>query len=182
LTHVVGETAEEIREILREVGRFSADPWAPHRLVVEDAREALKQEVEGKPTGYRFKPREDLGWYYCRLIRQGELVQHCIAQGATSWAAHEAALFGETYCELQMKLVREELFLFGRRTRAERADGGAKSRKGSDDVRAARVRDYLAKGDKLTEAYRNAARDLGCGVSTIRGAWAKLGKNADASD
>jgi hypothetical protein len=181
-THVVAETAEEIRTVLREIGEFSEDPWAPHRLLVEDARAALEREVAGQPSGYRFKPREDLGWYLRRLIRQGRLVQHHIDQGAASLAAHEAALFGEAYSELQMKLAREELFLFGQRTRAERSIGGTNSRKGSDQGRVARVRHYVAKGDKLTEAYRNAAHDLGCGVSTVRGAWAKLKKDADATD
>ncbi|KAK3672341.1 hypothetical protein LTR37_021579, partial [Vermiconidia calcicola] len=181
-THVVAETAEEIRTVLRAIGEFSEDPWAPHRLLVEDARAALDREVAGQPSGYRFKPREDLGWYLRRLIRQGRLVQHHIDQGAASLAAHEAALFGEAYSELQMKLAREELFLFGQRTRAERSIGGTNSRKGSDQGRVARVRHYVAKGDKLTEAYRNAAHDLGCGVSTVRGAWAKLKKDADATD
>ena len=181
-THDVAETPEEFWEVFQQMNNWAEDPWASHRDYVEAAREALALEVARKPAKYRFKPREETGWYLGRLVMLGRLVQNHIDRGQPSWAAHEAALFGETFSELQMKLAREELFLLGKRTLDERAAGGAATRKGSDEGRVDKVRHHLAKGDKLTEAYVNAARDLRCGVSTVRGAWAKRAKGADATD
>lgn len=183
-THEVAEAPEEIDAALKRwsESEFFDDPWAGHRRTVEVAREALAVEVAKHPAGYRFKEREDTGWYLKRLIVQGTAVQVHIDQGAAAWAAHEAALFGETFAELQLKLAREKLFAFGRDTREERSRGGAATRLGSDAERVKRIRHYLAEGDKLTEAYANAASDLGCGVSTVRGAWAKRTKGAGATD
>lgn len=183
-THDVAETPDEIAGALRQWAdsEFFDDPWAGHRREVEAACAALALEIAAKPEGYQFKEREDTGWYLQRLITQGRLVQHHIEKGAAAWAAHEAALFGETFSELQLKLSREKLFILGKDTREERSRGGAATRQGSDEGRVHRVRHYLAEGDKLSEAYGNAARDLGCGVSTVRGAWARLKKGANATD
>jgi len=181
-TQNVAETPEEMKRAFRQIDDWAQDPWAAHRREVEAARAALALEIAAKPEGYRFKEREDTGWYLNQLVMLGHIVQHHIDKGEPSFAAHSAALFGETFCELQMKLAREELFLFGLQTKGERAAGGAATRKGSDEERVNRVQHYLDKKDKLTEAYRNAARDLDCGVSTVRGSWAKLTKGATASD
>ena len=181
-TQAVAETPDEIEAVFRELVECGDDPWASHRREVEAARTALALEIAKKPKGYRFKEREDTGWYLERLIVLDRLVQHHIDEGSPSWAAHEAALFGETFAELQLKLAREKLFTYGRDTREERSRGGAATRLGSDAERVKRIRHYLAEGDKLTEAYANAASDLGCGVSTVRGAWAKRTKGAVATD
>jgi hypothetical protein len=178
----VTETPDEMKDAFRQMAERGKDPWANHRQWAEAAREALTRERKDKPAGYQFKTREEAGWYLDRMITLERAVRHHIEAGDAAWAAHEAVLFGETFNEFQLKLAREELFLLGKRTLEQRTAGGSATRKGSDAKRVEKVRLYLARGDKLTEAYRNAARDLDCGVSTVRGAWDRMKKGADASD
>jgi len=140
-THEVAETPEEIEAVFRQLDDCGDDPWANHRREVESARAALALEIAKKPKGYRFKERNELGWYLERLIIQGTLVQHHIDQGAASWAAHQAALFGETFCELQIKLARERIWMTGRKIH----DGGDAARRGNQSERVAAV-DALCSG------------------------------------
>lgn len=177
-THDVAETAEEFLEVFRQMNDWAEDPWASHRGDVEAARVALAAEVKRNPPKHKFKAREEAGWYLQRLVMLGALVQNHIDQGEPSWAAHEAALFGETFCELQMKLAREELFLLGKRTLDERVAGGAATRKGSDAARLACYRRFRSEGLNKSDATDQAARQLGVSPATIRNAR----KRAGASD
>ena len=158
-THDVAETPDEIESVLRKwgEGEFFDDPWAGHRRVVEVARQALVLEIAKKPKGYRFKEREDTGWYLKRLIIQGTAVQHHIDQGAAAWAAHEAALFGETFAELQLKLARERIFNSGKGLH----DNGAASRSGRSRADRVAAIDALTTGPgKISkrEAFKEVAR------------------------
>lgn len=165
-------------EVFQQMNDWAEDPWASHRDCVEAAREALALEVSRKPAKYRFKPREETGWYLERLVMLGRLVQGHIDNGEPSWAAHEAALFGDTFSERQMKLAREELFLLGKKTLGERVAGGAATRRGSDAERLACYRRSRSEGLNKSDATDQAAQQLGVSPATIRNAR----KGAGASD
>lgn len=128
MTQVVAETPNEIEDALRQWAEAECpdDPWADNRREVQAARAALALEIAAKPERYRFKEREDLGWYLERLVVQGTLVQHHIDNGSPAWAAHEAALFGETICEMRLKMARELIFNSGKGSRDGSLDGAAK--------------------------------------------------------
>lgn len=169
-THEVAETPEEIKAVFRQLDDCGDDPWANHRREVESARAALALEIAKKPKGYRFKERDEVGWYLERLIIQGTLVQHHIDQGAASWAAHEAALFGETFCELQLKLAREPMFNSGKGT-VEGAKKGAEARRAAVERRNKRIRATYA--ERLTRQSRTlalqcTAKDYGLGEKQTR--------------
>ena len=127
-THLVAEKPEEIRDVVRQVREWMEDPWADHRREVEAARVALAREIAAKPENYRFREHEDTGWYLERLVTLGDLVQHHIEAGASAWAAHKAALFGEVFCELEMKAKREREWITGQKVHA----GSDASRRGRD--------------------------------------------------
>lgn len=165
-TQAVAQTPDEIEAVFRQLAECGDDPWGSHRREVEAARTALALEIAKKPKGYRFKEREDLGWYLERLIVLNRLVQHHIDEDSPSWAAHEAALFGETFCELQLKLAREPMFNSGKGLH----DNGAASRIGRS--RAARVAaiDTLTTGpDRISkrEAFRQVAEDDGVTAKAV---------------
>lgn len=166
-TRVVADTPDEIRSALRQwaESEFFDDPWVDHRRQVEAARAALALEIAAKPEGYHFKEREDVGWYLERLIRLGCLVQHHIDEGSPAWAAHEAALFGETYCELQMKLAREREWTTGKKIH----DGGAASRCGDQADRVATVEALCAGADRVSkrEAFKRVAEREGVTAKAI---------------
>lgn len=160
-TRVVAETPDEIKGALRQwaESEFFDDPWVGQRRQVEAARAALALEIAAKPEGYHFKEREDAGWYLERLIMLGRLVQHHIDKGSPAWAAHEAALFGETYCELQMKLAREREWITGKKIH----DGGAASRCGEQADRVASVEALCAGAERVSkrEAFKRVAEREG---------------------
>ena len=166
-TRIVAETPDEIKGALMQwaESEFFDDPWVSHRREVEAARVALALEIAAKPEGYHFKEREDVGWYLERLISLGHLVQHHIDEGSPAWAAHEAALFGETYCELQMKLVREREWTTGKKIH----DGGAASRCGAQADRVAAVDALCAGADRVSkrEAFKWVAKREGVTAKAI---------------
>jgi hypothetical protein len=167
-TQQVAETPEEIQLVLQQWAEsdFFDDPWAGHRNTVEGAREALAIEVTKQPVGYQFKEREDLGWYLQRLIVLGKLVQHHIDQGSPAWAAHEAVLFGETFCELQMKRTREAEWITGKTIH----DAGASSRKGRSRAERVAAVDALCSGPdpiKKTAAFAIVAEREGVTAKAI---------------
>ncbi len=125
---------------------------------------------------------DSLVGFASRMLGDAVWLRRAREKGDHDRAGLLAYYLGVKRAELRIKAAHEPTWDRGRLTIAERAAGGAATRKGSDHGRAERVRHYLNEGDKLTEAYRNAARDLGCGVSTVRGAWARMTKGADASD
>lgn len=167
-TQIVAETPDEIREVFRHWSEsdFFDDPWAGHRRTAEAAREALAIEVSKQPVGYQFKEREDVGWYLQRLIVLGKLVQHHIDEGAPAWAAHEAVLFGETFCELQMKRTREAEWITGKTIH----DAGASSRKGRSRAERVAAVDALCSGPdpiKKTAAFAIVAEREGVTAKAI---------------
>lgn len=125
-THNVTDSVAEMKDAFRQIAKWADEPWQDHRREVENARAALALEIAANPEGYCFKEREDTGWYLERLIMLGGLVQHHIDEGSPAWAAHEAALFGETFCELQMKRTREREWISGKGSRDGSLDGAAK--------------------------------------------------------
>lgn len=173
-THNVAETPDEFREVVRQMREWMEDPWADRRLDVEAARVALELEIAAKPEGYCFKEREDTGWYMGRLITLGALVQHHIDAGATSWAAHHAVLFGEMFCELQMKLKREREWITGKKIH----DGGTASRCGNQADRLAAVEAHCAEPDPLSrrEAFRRVAESEGVTAKAIEADYYKAKK------
>lgn len=147
-TQNVAETPEEMKRVFRQIEDWAQDPWAPHRREVEAARAALALEIAAKPEGYRFKEREDTGWYLDRLVMLGHVVQHHIDKGEPSFAAHRAALFGETFCELQMKLAREREWNTGKKIH----DAGAASRRrGTAADRVAAVEALTTGPDRMSK-------------------------------
>ena len=172
-------------ERMHQSVEWSKDPWDAHRRCVEWATRELAAELSDKPEGYRFKARVETGWYLDRLVMLGRCVEYQIERAEPSWIAHEAALFGETWAELQLKLAREELYLIGKKAVEDRAAGGAATRKQdssgrpiSDAARVAVYRRYRDMGLNRTDATDQAAKELGLSVASIR----KARKGADASD
>lgn len=132
-----------------------------------------------RARGYRV---DSLIGFASRMLGDVVWLRRLREKGFHDRAALMAYYLGIKQAELRIKTQHEPTWDRGRLTIEERAAGGAATRKGSDESRVERVRYYLAQGDKLTEAYRNAAKDLACGVSTVRTAWARITKGADASD
>lgn len=166
-TRIVAETPDEIKCALRQwaESEFFDDPWAGHRLKVEAARAQLALEIAAAPEGYSFKERQDVGWYLKRLIILGDRVQHHIDVGSPEWAAHEAALYGETFCELQMKLAREREWTTGKKVH----EGGAASRRGEQAVRVAKI-EALCSGSELLsrrQAFKRVAEEEGVTAKAV---------------
>lgn len=171
-THEVAETPDEIEGVFRQWAEAEChdDPWADNRRVVEAARVALARERAEKPKAYQFKEREDAGWYLVQLIAQGILVQTHIDEGSPARAARAAALFGETFCELQLKLAREPMFNSGKGT-VEGAKKGAEARRAAVERRNERIRANYA--ERLTRqsrtlALQRTAKDCGLGEKQTR--------------
>ena len=163
----VAESDEEILDVFQRLAKWSKDPWSSHRSKVEAAQRALEVELIGKGKGHRFEARVETGWYLERLVMLGKLVQHHIDRGAPAWAAHEAALFGETWSELQLKLAREELYCKALEVRSRQATARPKP---SAAHRVERWKHYRSLGLGKTDADYLAAKDLGDGQSTVRAA------------
>jgi hypothetical protein len=175
----VAETNEEILHAFNGLAAWSKDPWSSHRRHAEAAMKALEEEREIKPEAHRFEPRVETGWYLERLVMLAKLVQHHIDRGAPAWAAHEAALFGETWSELQLKLAREELYCKALEVRYRQATARPKP---SAALRVARWQHYRSLGHGKTDADYLAAKDLGDGQSTVRAARTAWEKGAAGSD
>lgn len=176
-TREFAETPEEIAGALREWAdsEFFDDPWAEQRRAVQVAREALAIEISEKPVGYQFREREDAGWYHRHLIKLGNLVQQHIDEGSPAWAAHAAALFGETYSELQMKLAREREWTTGTKIHA----GGAASRCGEQADRVAAAEALCAGPDRISkrEAFKRVAEREGVTAKAIETDYYKAKKH-----
>lgn len=165
-THEVATEREDIIGMLRQMSDWGADPWAPHRCKAEAAYKALQLEISRKPDDYKFKRREDEGWYFETLVALGRRVQDQIDQGDAAMAAHHAALFGETWSELELKLAREREWTTGRKIR----DGGNSARRGAQDKRVADV-DALCSGpDRISKrkAFEVVARQQWVTASAIQ--------------
>lgn len=126
------EGSDRLASFLKRAG--PSDPWERfHRPDMKAVAEAFADERAKRGEHYKFKPREDIGWYLQRLLTLDRAVQHHILKGNASWAAHEAALFGEAYSELQMKLTWEKDAIAGRKS-YEGAQEGARLRGTSDKI------------------------------------------------
>ena len=179
-THDIAETPSEMKAVFQEMRGRGTDPWADQRREVENARAALLIEEASKPEGYRFKVREDTGWYLQRLIKLGGQVQHYIDRGDASSAAHDAALFGETFNELQMKLCREREWITGRKIH----DGGDAARRGEQASRFAAVEALCSGAERIkkTAAFAVVAEREGVTAKAIETDYYKARKRPKPRD
>lgn len=177
-------TARKIRD---EETTFDDVGWSAPWTLQGDFRawvnKQLVVELNGCPNGHHFKPHEDTGWYLWNLARLGDMIDRNIAAGDCNYTAHAALQFGALWRELELKLAREELFLFGLRSREHRRSGGVESHKGPPNaVRWATWQKHYAACGKLTQADWLAARELGLSEATMRGLRLRMTKDAAASD
>ena len=164
------ETDEEFVAGLEELSQWSHDPWGAQKDIFEWVHRAFKVETRGKKRPFGFRPHEDAGWYLDELQIAIQTANTNIEKGDPRWAAYAGAKFGELLSEFRLKLAREELYCRALE-HSERRKSEASAPPGTHERRAARVQHHLAQGDKLTQAYANAAADLGLGVSTVRRSW-----------
>jgi len=93
-------TEEEVEDFGSRLKATVRPLWDNERTISE-MQEALADLKKGLPAEHddcQFRPHEDLGWYYSRLIRLDEWVHRDIKKGDAALAAYNAAEFG---CLLQ---------------------------------------------------------------------------------
>lgn len=128
-------TKDEAKELSNRITGAVRPLWDNERRVAE-MREALADIEKRLPPDHDecdFRPHEDLGWYYARLIRLDGWVHRDIKKGDAAMAAYNAAEFGGLFAELQIKLVWERDALAGRKSHVG-AREGARLRGSSEKI------------------------------------------------
>ena len=162
-------TEEEADEFGTRLKAAAARPLWDNARTVAEMRAALEDLNKGLPSDHqdsKFRPHEDLGWYYSRLILLDSWVQRDIAKGNAAKAAYNAAEFGSLFTELQFKLVWEREALIGRET-LKGAHKGPKAK--AESQRTAAKHDLLlaeyavrrARGMEDVPARTHAAKAVG---------------------
>ena len=134
-----GLTPGEGDELIASIAAAGSRPlWDNEQIVseLEISLAELKRHLPADHQDFAFRPHEDLGWYYSRLIMLDSWVKRNIAEGDAAMAAYNAAEFGSLFTELQIKKVWESDALSGRQSIKGARAGGLAPREKSEKVAA----------------------------------------------
>ena len=161
-------TKAERAELVAKINAAAARPlWDKHSLVAQcrGALERIKATLPPEHEDCDFRPHEDFGWYYARLILLDKLVQRDVAKGDAAMAAYNAAEFGSLLSELQIKLVWEPDAIAGRASRDGAKRPCCKGNVARHDRQAgAPARGVCDLSGSHWRRARAAARGQGCGI------------------
>lgn len=125
--------------------------------------------------GYK---QDDPVGFAARMLGDIVLSRRALEEGKAKSAALSAFYLGAKWSSRRMKIEHEPTWEFGNKTRRERQDGGAATRKGSDAERVKVYREFREMGLNKTDSTDLAAKKLRVSPATIRNAR----KEAGASD
>lgn len=172
------ESPDEMSDGMREISRFTKDPWEAQRPLIEWATAALAQEQAEHAPDHQFKPHEDAGWYLSEIITFAKIVDFNIAKGDSRWSAFAGARFGELWSEFQLQMARGELYCQAIAIRESCSEAGKKrSHPSTAEERVEAVRRHLGTHPSLKRAYSRAAVNLAAkyrkpiAARTVRRAW-----------
>lgn len=149
--------ASDRKEWAESIDAHNADPWASIEKYSPHFQAALEDCIrtkggDARPSG--FKERDELGWYYWKLISDAKEVRRHISDDNAGAAAFRAAHWGETFSELQMKLAREKEWITGNKQHKVLEDTRARANRKRQSASVEQRHKWQAEAERIWSANR----------------------------